>query len=379
MAMTSPSRVVRSKRPQKTEKISKPFGALYERDEIEGALRSVSHDAYLFRLVHPALTERDKSRMMQWGYKLSMQAGVPWGSFEDYADAQGGIGSVFFSMLKNGAEDGLLASQLQRRVIFHFGRKTEGPRFFFRHGQNFRFADYVVKVASGHYARARARLLAKGLSLDRLHPGDQSIQQQLSYLDFENRRLLNKFLQLPTIAERATLVPTRYRRIVQEWAELGIDNPISALIQETKKNPKLLREFGDRTFERVVAQIFADSGWHVDLTGQTRDKGRDVICLSSDEAGPRKVAIEVKCYAEENKIGVKLINQFLGAHRRYDADRLLFITTSSYTRDALEQAEENSDILTIREFSDVIAWAKESEPQRKGVVKRLDFNFRNDM
>ena len=48
----------------------------------------------------------------------------------------------------------------------------------------------------------------------------------------------------------------------------------------------------------------------------------------------------VKRYAENNVVGSPEINSFFGALRRKQADRGVFITTSSFTKDAKEAAKQ---------------------------------------
>ena len=50
--------------------------------------------------------------------------------------------------------------------------------------------------------------------------------------------------------------------------------------------------------------------------------------------------MQVKRYSEKNVVGSPEINSFFGALRRKQADRGVFITTSSFTSDAREAAKQ---------------------------------------
>lgn len=89
-------------------------------------------------------------------------------------------------------------------------------------------------------------------------------------------------------------------------------------------------------FEEFICQLFKDSGYHAELTQQSGDFGADVI-LEKDQL---KTAIQVKRYDQGRKVGVKEVNQVVGARDFYRCDKALVITTSSFTKPAIELAQE---------------------------------------
>ncbi len=75
------------------------------------------------------------------------------------------------------------------------------------------------------------------------------------------------------------------------------------------------------------------------VTQKSNDGGIDGI-INQDPLGLRTVYVQVKRYSEKNVVGSPEINSFFGALRRKQADRGVFITTSSFTNDARDAAKQ---------------------------------------
>lgn len=87
-------------------------------------------------------------------------------------------------------------------------------------------------------------------------------------------------------------------------------------------------------FEEFICQLFKDAGYHAELTQQSSDFGADIILTKGD----KKVAVQVKRYEQGRKVGVKEVNQTIGARDFYGCDRALVITTSEFTQPAIKLA-----------------------------------------
>lgn len=90
-------------------------------------------------------------------------------------------------------------------------------------------------------------------------------------------------------------------------------------------------DFMDRSpieFEQFIAELFTKMGYSTSTTPSSADYGADVIAKKDNET----IAIQVKRYKPDNKVGVKEVNQVLGSMYRYNADKAIVITTSDFTR-----------------------------------------------
>ncbi len=113
--------------------------------------------------------------------------------------------------------------------------------------------------------------------------------------------------------------------------------------------PKFLKtsignRFNDVTpqdFEDFISQLFKDNGYKINQTPYSGDYGADVLI----EKDGRKTAIQVKNYAEDNKVGVGDINQIIGAKSYYSCDDALIVTTSEFTKRGMNLADTTGVVL----------------------------------
>jgi len=89
-------------------------------------------------------------------------------------------------------------------------------------------------------------------------------------------------------------------------------------------------------FERLLALYFRDQGYNVQEVGiGGNDGGVDLVI--TDQRG-EKTAVQAKCYAEHNKIGVSVVRELAAAKRNHDCILSLLVTTSDLTAPAKEEA-----------------------------------------
>lgn len=85
-------------------------------------------------------------------------------------------------------------------------------------------------------------------------------------------------------------------------------------------------------FEEFCYRVFKGNGYKAKLTPKTNDGGKDIILKKDNQT----IYVECKHYAEENKITVNLIHKLISACTIDSVKRGIFITTSSYTKSAIE-------------------------------------------
>ena len=106
----------------------------------------------------------------------------------------------------------------------------------------------------------------------------------------------------------------------------------------------LLQASSPEFFERAVLEVLWAMGYGgklggIEHQGCTGDGGIDGV-IRQDPLGLQKVYVQAKRYADGNTVGSPDINGFYGALHRRGADRGVFITTSSFSRAAVEAAEQ---------------------------------------
>ena len=111
------------------------------------------------------------------------------------------------------------------------------------------------------------------------------------------------------------------------------------------------RNFTPYDFEDFIGELYKKRGYDVEGTNYSGDFGADVIVLKDDI----KTVIQVKRYHENNTVGVKDINQVLGAKSYYNADKATVITTSDFSKPGIELSERtNVELISWDALVDMI-------------------------
>ena len=103
-----------------------------------------------------------------------------------------------------------------------------------------------------------------------------------------------------------------------------------------KKYPEDIYKLPSRSFEELIATLLEEQGWEVNLTGQTRDGGRDVLAYLNTDIGKLLCLVETKRYKPSNPVGVGLVRTLYGTVEHEQANVGLLVTSSRFTKDALD-------------------------------------------
>ena len=105
-------------------------------------------------------------------------------------------------------------------------------------------------------------------------------------------------------------------------------------------------------FERLVVKLLQMMGYGGEVknsgivTKLTNDGGIDGI-IKEDTLGFNHISIQAKRYAEHNNVGRKEIQSFVGAVAGTSSKKGVFITTSDYTKEAIDYVESLNGSPTI--------------------------------
>jgi len=91
-------------------------------------------------------------------------------------------------------------------------------------------------------------------------------------------------------------------------------------------------------FEALMAELWSRMGYEVTLTRPTADGGVDVRAISPGIPETR-VAIQAKRYSPTNRVGAPEGSRYAGLALDPDVDKVVIVTTSSFTNPAIEEAE----------------------------------------
>ena len=161
--------------------------------------------------------------------------------------------------------------------------------------------------------------------------------------------------QLYEFNDQAGLYVPQQRAIITRLGHSSSD-----LIRAAHHNPDVLYSADPRAFEEMVAYIFSKYGFQVELTKQTRDGGRDIIAVKTDELGTSlKYLVECKRYAKDRPVSVEIVRALYGVHQAEGANKSMIVTTSRYTSDAHAFTKrENTTAIQMRlvEFAELRRW-----------------------
>ncbi|MGE7091194.1 restriction endonuclease [Lysinibacillus sp. NPDC048646] len=133
----------------------------------------------------------------------------------------------------------------------------------------------------------------------------------------------------------------------------------SQLIQQLSRNPELMYKLDPRKFEELVAELFNRKGYEVTLTPQTRDGGKDIYAIKKDAIAPTLFVVETKRYSKTNKVGVEIVRGLYGVKSAERANVGVIVTTSSFTKDAIDFASPLNYELSLRDFDNLKEWLSE--------------------
>lgn len=92
-------------------------------------------------------------------------------------------------------------------------------------------------------------------------------------------------------------------------------------------------------FEGAIARWLTAIGWRCRTTKRTGDQGVDVLAVNPDALTGGLYVVQCKRYGPDNLVGSPALREFLGTIVHHGAARGLFITTSSFTKEARDFAE----------------------------------------
>ena len=102
-------------------------------------------------------------------------------------------------------------------------------------------------------------------------------------------------------------------------------------------------------FERFLGELFKRRGFKVSYTATSGDYGADLILKDGKDI----IAVQAKRYS--GSVGVKAVQEIIGAVKMYDATEAWVVTNSYYTKQAVKLATINDVYLIDRkELIDII-------------------------
>jgi len=128
------------------------------------------------------------------------------------------------------------------------------------------------------------------------------------------------------------------------------------IIKYLARHPTKIHDLSSRKFEELIADILRNFGFEVELTRATRDGGKDIVAYIRTQATAFLTYVECKKYAADHKVGVDVVREVYGVQRIYKANKSLIVTTSSFTRDAVEARRHIENEMDLKDLEDLKVW-----------------------
>lgn len=156
---------------------------------------------------------------------------------------------------------------------------------------------------------------------------------------------------------------------------------------ETDILDEILTKKDFKFFERLVVDLVMAMGYGSDeenagvVTKPTNDGGVDGI-VSEDKLGFNKIYIQAKCWDKASTVSRPEIQKFVGALAGMGANKGLFITTSQYSKEAVEYAKSQHIAKVVlvdgaRLAKLMIEHGVGVSPVSQYVIKRIDSDYFN--
>jgi len=126
-------------------------------------------------------------------------------------------------------------------------------------------------------------------------------------------------------------------------------------------NPDALHNISPRKFEELVAYIMGKHGYEVTLTQQSRDGGIDIFALKNDGFGNILTIVDCKKYSATNPVGIAAVRGMYGTLQIKSASHGIIATTSRFTPDAYNLAQEYKYQLSLKDHADILKWIQNTK------------------
>ena len=177
--------------------------------------------------------------------------------------------------------------------------------------------------------------------------GKQVLQEKPTRIDIKFLKKFDEFVEFRTKSnskKEKTQIETDYdNQTPEELIETAFQDFQNSLAGE------LLDKIGNVSpsfFEKLVVALLVKMGYGGSIkdagraVGKTGDEGIDGI-IKEDKLGLDVIYIQAKRWKEDNTVGRPEIQKFVGALAGQGAKKGIFITTSSFTKEALEYKPMN--------------------------------------
>lgn len=135
------------------------------------------------------------------------------------------------------------------------------------------------------------------------------------------------------------------------------------------ENPKILNHIEWRELEKTIARALEGLGFSIELTPPAKDGGKDIIANCTIDGIDKTFIIEMKHWRSNQKVGKKIVKEFVEVIVREKRDKGLILATNGYSKNYLEllSVVERKKI-DFAEKSKIIEICQTYERRKSGIL-----------
>lgn len=266
----------------------------------------------------------------------------------------------------------------------HFKLTEEERREMLPSGMQAAF-DNRVGWARTYLKKAGLLASPKRATMQITQRGIQVIKENPPRIDVAYLKRFQEFVEFQSTKresnEPEVLMEDSNERTPEEVIENGYEQVRAALSQELLSKVQALTWMD---FERLVVQLLVRMGYGGSLkdAGRALTKGGDEGIdgtIKEDKLGLDVIYIQAKKWQTGNTVGRPEIQKFVGALAGQGAKKGIFITTSSFTKEAREYQPRNETKIVLIDGEELTQLMIDHDlgvtTQRTYAVKRIDSDF----
>jgi cold shock CspA family protein len=152
-----------------------------------------------------------------------------------------------------------------------------------------------------------------------------------------------------------------YEKVFENTDDIQTIAPVVLVANEElkryfAKHPEKLYDLSPRKFEELIADILTDFGFGVNLTPETRDGGRDIIAYLKNQICSFLMFVECKKWSPSRHVGIEVVQRLYGVQQGNQANKSMIVTTSFFTKPAIEARNRYETMMTLHDYNDLKVW-----------------------
>ena len=129
---------------------------------------------------------------------------------------------------------------------------------------------------------------------------------------------------------------------------IATDAALPTVLRTAAMKPELLKGTSPAQFEKVIAQLFREYGFTVEVVAKTGDGGVDILAVHNNALSPTRHIVQCKRYA--SNVGVTFVRELYGVKTDLKVNRAILVSSSGFTAKAREFADRNAWEISLVDF-----------------------------